>query len=193
MSRFSLDIAAFVERTQADLETVVKKTTIHLLNEVVNRSPVGNPELWAANAIATEYNNEVARYNAELRNDPANLTRSGRLKRGLAVNDSMPLTSGAGYVGGRFRGNWQVSFDAPAPTALDLIDPQGASTIRRGLDVIVGFDANVSSVWLTNNVRYASRLEYGWSKQAPSGVVRVSLAGIQSYINQIVREVREYE
>jgi hypothetical protein len=29
-------------------------------------------------------------------------------------------------------------------------------------------------IYLTNALPYARRLEYGWSKQAPSGMVRIS-------------------
>jgi hypothetical protein len=50
----------------------------------------------------------VREHNAALRDDPANLTKSGRLKRGLRVNDSMDIKKPEGYVGGRFKNNWYV-------------------------------------------------------------------------------------
>jgi hypothetical protein len=41
-----------------------------------------------------------------LRNDPANLDKRGRLKRGKKLNDGMDVVAPLGYVGGAFRGNW---------------------------------------------------------------------------------------
>ncbi|MDU9398031.1 hypothetical protein [Pseudomonas sp. zfem003] len=187
MRNFSLDLAEFCEKAKVNAEQVVRKVGIDLLSAVVDRSPVGNPELWAANAIATEYNNEVARYNAELRSDPANLTRSGRLKRGLAVNDSMPLTSGAGYVGGRFRGNWQVSFEVPARGETGVIDANGSTTKSAGAAVIQQFNLGVGSIYLMNNVPYAQRLENGWSQQAPNGMVRITVVEFQAMVRRAVQ------
>jgi hypothetical protein len=38
--------------------------------------------------------------------------------------------------------------------------------------------------YITNNLPYAERLEYGWSGQAPSGMIRLSLAEFE----QVLRE-----
>ena len=89
-----------------------------------------------------------------------------------------------GYVGGRFRGNWQYSYGSPANGEVDRIDPSGRATIdaiRTGIML-----SKVAGVhWITNNLPYAERLENGWSNQAPQGVV--SLTEIE--FPQIVREV----
>lgn len=184
---FSLQIAAFVEKAKANAEQVIQKTAIDLLTAVVDRSPVGNPELWASNAIASNYNAEVSEFNAGLRNDPANLNKAGRLKRGLKINDSMEIKAPAGYVGGRFRANWQVTFNAPAAAALDAVDPSGSATVAKGTQMILAFDSAVGSIWMMNNVPYAQALEYGHSKQAPAGVVRISVAEFQTFIDDAAR------
>jgi hypothetical protein len=186
---FSLDLKAFAEKAQGNAETVIKKVAIDLLGAVVDRSPVGNPELWAANATATQYNNEVARLNAELRNDPANLTKNGRMKPGRLIKDGMDLTAGAGYVGGRFRGNWQVSFDVAKTGTLERIDPTGQESKGEGVGVIQGFTTQVGTIWMMNNLPYAKRLELGWSKQAPSGCVRISVVEFQTFIDKAVGEL----
>nr|WP_286948259.1 hypothetical protein [Pseudomonas sp. UBA6718] len=187
---FSLDLAKFVEKAKGNAELVVRKTSLDLISAVIKRSPVGNPELWAANKTATEYNNEVARYNAALREDPSNLTKAGRLKKGLKVNDSMDLVSGKGYVGGRFRGNWQVTFNSKAMDELPNIDPTGNSTIAAANGVLLGFNSTVGTIWVTNNIIYGPRLEFeGWSSQAPAGMVRISVAEFQSFVNEAVRQL----
>jgi len=186
---FALDLKAFAAKAEANAETVIKKVAIDLLGAVVDRSPVGNPELWAANATATQYNNEVARLNAELRADPANLSKNGRMKPGRLIKDGMDLTAGAGYVGGRFRGNWQVSFDTPKSGVLDRIDKSGDDTKAAGAAVIQGFTSGVSTIWLMNNIAYSLALEYGHSTQAPAGMTRISVLDAQAYINDAIAEL----
>ena len=187
---FSLDLAAFIEKAKGNTELVVRKVSLQLISAVIKRSPVGNPELWAANKTATEYNLEVLRYNNELRQDPANLNKAGRLRKGLKVNDSMDLVSGKGYVGGRFRGNWQVSFSTKAIGELPDIDARGDNTIAAANGVLLGFTSDVGTIWAVNNLPYGPRLEFeGWSSQAPAGMVRVSVNEFQQYVNQVVREL----
>lgn len=186
---FALDLKAFAAKAEANAETVIKKVAIDLLGAVVDRSPVGNPELWAANSVAVQYNNEVARLNAELRNDPANLTKNGRMKPGRLIKDGMDLVAGGDYVGGRFRGNWQVSFDTAKTGTLERIDPTGRESLGAGTAVIQGFTTEVGTIWMMNNLPYAQRLEYGHSSQAPAGVVRISVLEMQMFISKAVSEL----
>lgn len=186
---FSLDLKAFAEKAEANAETIIKKVAIDLLVAVVDRSPVGNPELWAANSVAVQYNNEVSRLNAELRSDPANLSKNGRLKPGRLIKDGMDLTAGAGYVGGRFRGNWQVSFDVAKTGTLERIDPTGEGSKGDGTAVIQGFTTGVGTIWMMNNLPYSQPLEYGHSTQAPVGMVRISVLDVQMFISKAVSEL----
>jgi len=41
-------------------------------------------------------------------------------------------------------------------------------------------------IFIYNNLPYAERIENGWSKQAPAGVYRVSLAEMTQHLNQIL-------
>lgn len=184
---FSLQLAAFIEKAKGNIEQVIQKTAIDMLGQIIDRSPVGNPELWASNAVASNYNQEVSGFNAALRDNPDNLTKAGRLKRGLKINDSMEIKAPAGYVGGRFRANWQVTFNAPAVGEIDAVDPLGNSTINKGAAVLQTFQSEYGSIWLMNNVPYAQKLEYGHSSQAPAGVVRISVAEFQAFIDDAAR------
>jgi hypothetical protein len=154
---FSLDLKAFAEKAEANAETVIKKVAIDLFSVVIDRSPVGNPELWAANSVAVQYNSEMARLNAELRNDPANLSKNGRMKPSRLINDGMDLVAGGDYVGGRFRGNWQVSFDAAKTGTLERIDPSSNETLNDGATVIQGFTTQVGTIWIMNTPRRLNR------------------------------------
>ena len=207
---FSLDLKAFAEKAKGNVEQVVKKVSIDLLNAVVDRSPVGKPELWAANIQHRQANNAAADaydYNVAIRNTVINLTgcnftKSGKLKRGVKYAKKLTkaervqnfningLVTGKDYVGGRFHGNWQVSFEVGESGVLDLIDPRGTSAKASGTQVIEQFQIGVGSIWMMNNLPYGPRLEYeGWSDQAPAGMVRISVTELQTFVNKAVAEL----
>jgi hypothetical protein len=73
---------------------------------------------------------------------------------------------------GRFKSNWNFSLDAPDSStsgsdnqARGLTEAGKAATMRIG-----------GVAYLSNGLPYAKRLEYGYSKQAAAGMVRVSAA-----------------
>jgi hypothetical protein len=183
---FELGIAAFAEQAKGAVDASLREIVIEIGSSLIRMSPVGNPEIWAANAVATQYNKAVEAHNGELRNDPDNLTKAGRLKPGRKLNDGMDLVSGKGYVGGRFRGNWQFSIDSPAGGEIDAVDPSGAATINA---LIAGVQALTAgqTAYIVNNLPYAIPLEYGHSKQAPEGMVRVTLARFQKIVEEAIR------
>lgn len=94
-----------------------------------------------------------------------------------------------GYVGGRFRGNWQVTFNAQAVSEVARIDAAGGATKAAGAAVLAAYQSGVDSIWLTNTVPYAYRLETGWSTQAPAGMARITAAEFQQFINKAVQEL----
>ena len=92
-----------------------------------------------------------------------------------------------GYVGGRFRANWQVTFNEPANSSLDVIDPGGGSTVEAGAVQISQFDDGVAAIWIINNLVYAIPLENGHSHiQAPQGMVKITAAEFQQYVTTAI-------
>lgn len=81
---------------------------------------------------------------------------------------------------GRFRANWQVGLSAVG-NRLDATDKAGTVTIRTG-EIIINGTPMGTSIWISNSLPYARRLEYGWSKQAPAGMVRVTLTEFQKLL-----------
>ena len=76
---------------------------------------------------------------------------------------------------GRLRGNWLITSGDPAAGTLNMEDPTGARTVRNVNDFVRRLDTGKDySVFLTNNLPYAYRIEYdGWSHtKAPEGMVR---------------------
>ena len=67
---------------------------------------------------------------------------------------------------GRAKGNWQCTIGSPA-TGENMTDESAMiATVPRHAG---------SVVYLTNNLPYIQKLEYGHSTQAPSGMVRISI------------------
>lgn len=177
---FALNIGAWVEQTKERADLVVRQVAIDLLSSVIDKSPVGNPELWAANAGALYAR---ANYNLFAAATGARTLSNRTLKK------KFKLTAGKGYVGGRFKGNWQVQIGAPATGEISRVDAKGATTLADGT-AAAGTARAGDVIFITNNVPYAQRLEYGWSKQAPSGVVGITVTQFQSIVNLAVQQSR---
>ena len=85
---------------------------------------------------------------------------------------------------GRARGNWQVSIGKPITTELDVEGrTQGSKAFSKGSQVILS-SPDDKSIFITNNLKYIRRLEYGWSKKAPSGMVRISIARWMKFLRE---------
>lgn len=95
-----------------------------------------------------------------------------------------------GYVGGRFRANWQYSIGSINYTTTEKVDPSGQGSISN----IVGkiSSAKASNVhYITNSLPYGNRLEFeGWSRQVPNGMVRLTVAEFQPIVNDAARAVQ---
>lgn len=186
---FTAAITAFVDKAKANQEAVVRAVGIRILNQLVMMSPVGNPELWGINQTATSYNQAVYDHNEAQKSDPANLTKTGRLKKKARLVDGMDIKAPPGYTGGRFRGNWQVSFDAPTTDETGRIDKTGNLTKAAGNNTLSLFKVGIKAIYFCNNVPYAYRLEMGHSSQAPGGMVRITAAEFQRFFEDAVGEV----
>ena len=136
---FAQDVSKWCKETvPAQHNKVVRRVVAEIASRAINMSPVGNPSLWLFN------NNGVYVDYLAYRDPPE------------------------GYVGGRFRGNWQYGFGSPPAGELDNIDPSGRPTearIKNSISKAHGVH------WIANNLDYAERIENGWSTQAPAGIV----------------------
>lgn len=91
-----------------------------------------------------------------------------------------------GYVGGHFRANWQLGIGS-LPTGEKLgVDPSGQQT-QAAIMAAVPDDAAGRVFYLANNAPYALRIEDGWSRQAPSGLVGLTRVLFQEIVDEAVR------
>lgn len=74
---------------------------------------------------------------------------------------------------GRFRANWGVNINSP----YSGVDAAGVT--GNGMGTVSKWDAK-GSIYLCNNLSYANALEDGHSKQAPIGMVKVTVVEMQA-------------
>jgi hypothetical protein len=204
---FAENIRQFAEQAQAGLDATFREIVIEIGSSVIRMSPVGNPEIWAANvahrqantAAADAYDFKVAVRNTVINLTDSNFTKAGKLRRG--VKYAKPLTkterdqnfnvnglvAGKGYVGGRFRGNWQFSIYTPADGVLDQIDPSGNVSVAVLMAQVQSLTIG-QTAYIVNNLPYGIPLEYGHSKQAPHGMIRVTLSHFQQIVDDAIRK-----
>lgn len=105
-----------------------------------------------------------------------------------------PNAAPEGYVGGRARANWQYGLNnAPAGT-LDKIDTSDKGRRTAGeleVDVLtVGQPFGVH--YIVNNLPYIRRLEFdAWSKQAPAGMVGITVIKFREFIAKNIEDVKK--
>ena len=87
---------------------------------------------------------------------------------------------------GRFRSNWAVGLGAINTSADAAPDKTGDAAKGRAQAALQGWKPG-QTIYLSNSLPYALRLERGWSQQAPSGVVRLT---VQRYGDALAEAVK---
>lgn len=162
---FALNIERMVAAAKGDIDLVLRRTALDVFRRVIQKSPVGNPELWAANKGAMQAREAFT----SARADAGKKTPTRR-----TLEKKFPLIEGVGYVGGRFKSNWQVSINT-VPTGEIATNDKGATALAQVKSETSVFGAGMV-ITLVNNLEYANRLEFGHSNQAPNGMVRTTIA-----------------
>jgi len=91
---------------------------------------------------------------------------------------------------GRARANWVTTYGNPSFVATAKVDKTGEGTILKGQGTIRRAPAG-ETIYILNSLPYAIPLEYGHSKQAPAGMVRVTVTEFQAFVDNAVRSLRK--
>jgi hypothetical protein len=138
--------------------------------------------------VATTSAAELARFSAQLEKEgAAALTLVGVVYRKIALETLRGIVLATPVLTGRARGNWQLTISSPAGGTIDGVDPEGGATIEAGAAVVAqmfGFP----EVWIANNLGYIERLEDGYSRKAPDGMVMITLEDIASRFEGVTVE-----
>lgn len=132
MGSFADQLRAFADKTKVKMETVVRMTSISLMDGCVDRSPVDT---------------------------------------------------------GRFKANWMVGIGTPVTTTVTTTDKSGGVSKSRVAPAMETWTAG-KSIYITSHLPYAKRLEYGWSKQAAGGMVRLTVQDFRDYVSKAIAETK---
>lgn len=80
---------------------------------------------------------------------------------------------------GRFRANWQASNERPASGEVN-----GFSDPVNKVTTYINGAPFANEFTLANNLPYAYKLEFGYSDQAPQGMLRINVARFQSILDE---------
>lgn len=101
-----------------------------------------------------------------------------KLKRSLALDLDQRIVLKTPVDTGRARANWLVGLGSPVRESRVAVDQAGGNTIAEGAATIA--KAEDEDIWISNNLSYIVDLENGTSKQAPAGMVRLSIMETES-------------
>jgi hypothetical protein len=96
-----------------------------------------------------------------------------------SIIDDTPVDKGTA------RGNWQTSIGSPKSAVIARTGAGGAISELKSVLPNFGDD---NTIYLTNNLPYINRLEYGYSLQTPEGMVRKNVARIESIVAKEARK-----
>ncbi len=88
---------------------------------------------------------------------------------------------------GRFRSNWQCGIGAVNTT---ISEPAGSDAKGRTSVALQGWQPG-QTIYLTNSLPYAHRLEYGHSQQAPNGMVRLTVQEYGQHLKNVIARLPE--
>jgi hypothetical protein len=126
---------------------------------------------------------DVSKFVEKAKKNPEKVMRQVSIKLFSAIIKASPVDTG------RFRMNWMASGGNPASGTIDATDKSGNIAIGNATSFVLKA-ADWHEFTLTNNLPYAQRLEYGWSQQAPAGVVRTNVSRFQHLINEEANKVK---
>ena len=97
--------------------------------------------------------------------------------RKIALDIDSSVILGTPVDTGRARGNWFTTIGNPS----GAVDAGGSAGKAIGqLNAAVAQLKLGDTIWMANNLPYINRLENGWSKQAPAGMVAINVARFKS-------------
>jgi hypothetical protein len=115
---------------------------------------------------------DISKFAAKAKGDTRTIIRKITMEAFKRVILKTPVDTG------RARANWSIG-EGTTFSIMDT-DKSGTATLRRTSEGVNAWECT-GSIFLTNNLAYILPLEYGHSKQAPGGMVRLTVAEMQAW------------
>lgn len=91
---------------------------------------------------------------------------------------------------GTFKGNWDYGVGSAPSQTFEAADSSGAVSIARIQSKSSGVQMVGKTHFIANNIPYAQRLENGYSRQAPNGMVHLTAMRFQPIVDAAARALR---
>ena len=111
------------------------------------------------------------------------VVRRAALDIGGQLIDRSPVDTG------RFKNNWQTGIGGMDKSTSSAADASGGGGQAR-LNAKVAAWRPGQSIFISNSLPYAYRLENGWSKQAPSGMVRLTVQNFEQAVARAAKGIK---
>lgn len=126
---------------------------------------------------------DIKNFVEKAKKNPETVARAVSFKLFSAVIKASPVDTG------RFRMNWQAAGAVTPSGVIDGTDKSGNKAVAMASDFVLKA-TEWNEFTLTNNLPYAERIEYGWSNQAPQGVVRINVARFNTLLEEEAAKVK---
>lgn len=125
---------------------------------------------------------DIARFVAKAKGDATLVVRRVSLDIFNRVIEKSPVKDG------RFKSSWLCAIGSMPSGDPGTIDKSGAPSFARVAAAVQNMKAG-DIIYLISSLPYSLKLEYGWSKQAPAGVVRITVQEFPQVVAKAVGEV----
>ena len=88
---------------------------------------------------------------------------------------------------GLFRSNWFGAYGAIDKQTVTVTNRDSTGALRV---LVESQPVTGTYFYFTNSLPYAQRLEYGWSEQAPLGMVRVTARNFPRYVREEIQRMK---
>jgi hypothetical protein len=109
--------------------------------------------------------------------------------KSVALRVDAALVEKSAVDTGRFRANWNLSINGVDTSTTEDKDKEGRVTVAKSFAALSAFRLG-DTINITNSLPYALRLEYGYSKQKPLGMVRLTIAELGEYFSTAAAKLR---
>lgn len=112
----------------------------------------------------------------------------GIVVRKAALEIHRDIVLGTPVDTGRARASWGVGLNRYGDLTVTTVDKDGTKTIHRAAAALASYRPG-DSIWIGSALPYIVPLEYGHSRQAPAGMVRIAIARWNHHLTAAIRSL----
>lgn len=132
--------------------------------------------------VNDKFRSDFARFVAKAKGNADQVVRKVAIGLSTSVIMKSPVDTG------RFRGNWFTGYSMPTEIT-NRTDISGGGSIAAATATALKLNMG-DTFFLVNNLPYAQRLEYGYSQQAPAGMVRLTVTEFNDFVRNALQGLK---